>query len=213
MKIKNLLEKYDIKITNEQILKLESYIEIMIRENKKYNVASIKELEPFLEKTLIDSLIVSRSEKIKLEGKLIDIGSGNGFPGIVLAIVYPKLKVTLLDAEKKKVRFLEIVKKELDLDLNIVHERSEEYSKKHKKSFDFVCAKALVSKPDKWLKWTEPFLKNRGFLINYKTEKFLEELELSSIKQYTNKWNLRVVEKIYYKVFQSERIIVIMKKG
>ncbi len=212
MDIKRLIEKNNITIKKEHIDRLSAYVEILLRENKKYNLASIKDLDVFLEKTLVDSLIIQRSKKIKIKGSLIDIGSGNGFPGIVLAICYPELKVTLLDAEKKKVQFLEMVRDELDLDLEVLHLRAEDHIRQKIGYFDLVCAKALVSKPDKWLRWTVPFAKRGGFIINYKTAKFLEELKLSSSQKFLKKYNTDIIEKIDYKVSDSERIIVIMKK-
>lgn len=209
VKIEKYLKEYKFNYTQKKIEEFTAFIEFLIEENKKYNVASIKDVDDFLQKTFIDSLIPLI--KVQMKGKVIDIGSGNGFPGIILKIACPDIELTLCDAEKKKILFLERAIKHLDIDAKILYGRANSFSDEFGK-YDYAVAKALVSKPDKWLRWTTPFLKEGGETINYKTEKFREELELSGIKDYLKKNSLKVRKYFYYKVSNSSRMIAFIKK-
>ena len=98
------LEKINIKLTAEQLDKLEKYYEILITENEKYNLTAITKKEDVYLKHFYDSLTLTKIIDLK-DQSLCDIGTGAGFPGIVLKIVYPNLKVTLLDATEKNASF------------------------------------------------------------------------------------------------------------
>ena len=116
-----------------------------------------------------------------LQQRLIDVGSGGGFPGIVIAIVRPDIQVTLLDARKKKTEFLEAVARELDLDVTVLRGRAEDLVRsEHGGSYDLVTARA-VAPLDRLLPWTLPFLRPGGMLYAVKGERWQEELEDAAV--------------------------------
>jgi 16S rRNA (guanine527-N7)-methyltransferase len=112
--------------------------------------------------------------------RVLDVGSGGGFPGIVLAIVRPELEVHLLDSTQKKTRFLEDVGEELGLSLVVHRGRAEVLARPPlAASFDVVTARA-VAPLDQLVPWTIPFLRVGGLLYAVKGERWREELEVAS---------------------------------
>ncbi|MFA5480429.1 MAG: 16S rRNA (guanine(527)-N(7))-methyltransferase RsmG [Candidatus Muiribacteriota bacterium] len=206
-----LFEKHNISIKKQSLEKILNFYNFMLEENKKYNIASIKDESVFFEKNIVDSLIITKVLD-KIEGNLIDIGSGNGLPGLILKSAFPDLDVTLIDAEMKKIKFLQQAVKLFFDNVKIIHGRAEDYFKKSKVKFDFVTAKALVSKPEKWVRWTVPFVNPGGIVINYKTKKFLEELSLPEVKSYIESRNISLYKTYDYCIEESERTLVLLKK-
>ncbi|MCK9226115.1 MAG: 16S rRNA (guanine(527)-N(7))-methyltransferase RsmG, partial [Candidatus Muirbacterium halophilum] len=195
---------------NKIVDKFTEFISLLIEENTKYNLASIKDIDVFLEKTFIDSLIPLKYLG-NIKGNLIDIGSGNGFPGVILGIVCEDLNVVLCDAETKKIRFLDKACELLGNRFQTLHGRAEDNISYFNK-FDFVCAKALVSKADKWLKWTIPYLAPNGISVNYKTKVFNDDLELAVTKSYMKKKKCELIHSIPYKVADVEREVFFIRK-
>jgi len=108
---------------------------------------------------------------------LIDVGSGGGFPGIVIAVVRPDIRVTLVDARKKKTEFLEAVASELHLDVTVLRGRAEELVlREHAGAYDLATARA-VAPMVQLLPWTLPFLRPGGMLYAVKGERWKEELD------------------------------------
>ena len=140
----NELKKINITLTEHMLEQLEKYDEVLRSENKKYNLTAIKNKEDVYLKHFYDSLTLSKI--IKLENQsLCDIGTGAGFPGMVLKIVYPNLKVTLVDATEKKCKFLQLVIQELGLkDIEVIHARAEIYSKTVREKYDIVTSRAVA---------------------------------------------------------------------
>jgi len=140
------LEKLGIILTEEQSRQLEKFYQILIEENEKINLTRITEKNEVYLKHFYDSLTLIKLIDFSQVETVLDVGSGAGFPGIVLKIVFPHLKITLLDALKKRVNYLN---KTIDL-LNLknivaIHERSEVYAHKNKESFDIVTARAVAN--------------------------------------------------------------------
>ncbi|MFW5782294.1 MAG: 16S rRNA (guanine(527)-N(7))-methyltransferase RsmG, partial [Candidatus Muiribacteriaceae bacterium] len=179
--------------------KISGFVDLLIEENQKYNLASIKDEKEYLEKNLIDSLMIYRLEK-KLSGSLIDIGSGNGFPGVILALTSPELSVTLVDSNNKKISFLEKVKEKLCPELVLKYTRAEKVIEENSPRYDYVSAKALVSDPKRWLRWTTPLLRKGGISVNYKTEQFLKEISYAGIRKELKKDRISLYKKLEYKV-------------
>lgn len=112
-----------------------------------------------------------------LQQRLIDVGSGGGFPGIVIAIVRPDIQVTLLDARRKKTEFLRAVVQEIGLPVTVLRGRAEDLvGSEHGGSYDLVTARA-VAPLDRLLPWTLPFLRPGGMLYAVKGERWQEELD------------------------------------
>lgn len=206
------LEKCNIKITQEQTKKLLLFMDIVLRENKKFNLTAITDEKEFIEKHIIDSAISIKY--IKNEGKLIDIGSGAGMPGIIIKILREDLDILLLDSLNKRVNYLNNTIKELNLN-NIVaiHQRAEELShnEDYREKFDYVTARAVASL-NILLEYTIPFIKKGGRFIALKGSKGEEEIQES--KNALNILSCEIIknhkEKLPYSL--SNRDIIEIKK-
>lgn len=138
----NKLNKEGITISDSQMSKLDEYASFLKEYNEKINLTAITEYEEVLDKHFYDSLLLSIDKK--LEGTLVDIGTGAGFPGVVLKIVYPDLKVILIEPIKKRCVFLEKLIERLDLkDIEVINTRGEDYTLTHREAYDFVTARAV----------------------------------------------------------------------
>ena len=139
------LKKINIDVTKEQLNKLEKYYELLIEYNKVMNLTALTIKEDVYLKHFYDSLTIVKIIDLNKETSLCDLGSGAGFPGLVLKILFPHLKIVLVDSLNKRINFLNKVIEELDLkDISATHDRIEEYSLKHKEEFDVVTARAVA---------------------------------------------------------------------
>jgi len=140
------LKKINIEITEEQLQKLEKYYEILVEENKKINLTSITEKKEVYLKHFYDSLTLTKAIDLNTTQTLCDVGTGAGFPGIVLKIMYPNLKITLIDSQQKRVKFLKETIKKLELtEIEAIHTRMEEYTKITKEKFDIITSRAVAN--------------------------------------------------------------------
>lgn len=159
------VEKLGIKVTDDEINKLEKYADLLKEWNEKINLTAITEKEQVFLKHFYDSLTLVKIIDLTKVDSLCDLGTGAGFPGVVLKIFFPNLKLTLVDALNKRINFLDIVVKELNLEnVTLVHSRAEEYGKDHRELFDVVTARALSSFPI-LLEYSASLLKVHGHLI------------------------------------------------
>lgn len=173
------LEKINIKLTAEQLDKFEKYYEILITENEKYNLTAITKKEDVYLKHFYDSLTLTKIIDLNNQS-LCDIGTGAGFPGIVLKIVYPNLKVTLLDATEKKCKFLQKIINSLNLkDIEVINERAEIFSKVNREKYDIVTSRA-VAPLKHLLEYSIPLVKINGYYIAMKGEitKEIENIDI-----------------------------------
>ena len=162
---KEEVEKLGILVTDENISKLEKYADLLKEWNEKINLTAITEKNQVFLKHFYDSLTLIKAIDLSQVHSLCDLGTGAGFPGVVLKIFFPNLKLTLVDALNKRINFLDILIKELDLkDVTLVHSRAEEYGRDNREVFDVVTARALSSFPI-LLEYGIPLLKVNGHLI------------------------------------------------
>ena len=139
------VEKLGIEITEKKLEQLEKYYELLIEYNKVMNLTGITEKDEVYLKHFYDSITIAKIIDLNKENNLCDLGSGAGFPGIVIKIFYPNLKITLVDSLNKRIKFLNTVIKELDLkNIEAIHTRIEEYAKENKEEFDVVTARAVA---------------------------------------------------------------------
>ncbi|SNZ03702.1 16S rRNA m(7)G-527 methyltransferase [Persephonella hydrogeniphila] len=176
-KLKELAEKNNIHLNEDQLKKFEIYLNTLSKWNKVYNLTSIRKKEEIITKHFLDSLtLVKLFERtgIQPEGKKIaDLGSGAGFPGVPLKIYYgDKVDISLIEAVQKKCIFLEMLKRELNIEYRVFCQRAEEVEEK----FDIVVSRAAGEIFDV-LKWGKRILKNGGFLIVMKGKKIEEEIK------------------------------------
>ena len=172
------LSKLNITLTDTMKNQLEQYYQILVSENKKYNLTAITEKESIYLKHFYDSLTLSKI--ITLDNlSLCDIGTGAGFPGLPLKIFCPELKLTLLDSLNKRVKFLQLVVDELGLkDVEVIHARSEEAArnKKYREKFDLATARAVARLPI-ICEYCLPFVKQGGTFIALKGRQYEEEIQ------------------------------------
>ncbi len=145
---KRLQDKAEQALTlnTNSIEKLNYYAELLVEYNKKVNLTAIVEPREIEDKHFMDCLHLAAQPFVL--GKVCDVGSGAGFPGIVLAIVKPEIRLTLLEPTLKRCKFLELICRELDIDANIVNRRAEEVGRGDMREvFDLVTARAVASLP------------------------------------------------------------------
>lgn len=162
-------EHFNIGLSEDQVDRLFSYKKILKEWNEKINLTAIEEDKDIILKHFIDSMSIAKYFE-NSDSKVIDVGTGAGFPGIVLKIVLPELKIFLLDSLEKRVRFLNEVIKELDLKgIEAIHGRAEDkgMDSNYREKFDFACARAVANLPV-LLEYCLPFVKVGGCFIAMK---------------------------------------------
>ena len=178
--LKNELSKIGITLTKKQGKKLHKFYDLVIEENEKINLTRIIDKKEFYLKHFYDSLTLIKAIDLNQELKLLDFGTGAGFPGIVLKICFPNIKITLIDALEKRCNFLEYVINELELeDIEVIHQRGEDFSKRHREKYDIVTSRA-VAKLNVLNEICLPMVKVNGYFIPMKGN-IDEELD-SSLK-------------------------------
>ena len=164
------LKKINIELTDYQLNQFETYADFLLEYNKTTNLTAIREKEGVYLKHFLDSILIVKDSIVDFKSinSLIDIGSGAGFPGIVIKIVYPHIKLTVLDSNNKKTKFLEELGKKLNLnDLTVINDRAENYVKENRHKFDISVARA-VSELRIISELCLPFTKVDGYFIALK---------------------------------------------
>lgn len=170
----NFLQKHNMADTEHVFLQLTKYGKLLSETNKVMNLTAISE-EEYLEKHFYDSSLLLNVFAFHHQ-TLLDVGTGAGFPGIVLAILFPHLQVTLLEPTTKRCNFLALVKKELSLsNVNIVNARAEDYIKEKREAFDVVTARA-VANTRVLLELCVPFVRLNGHFLLMKGKTYNEEI-------------------------------------
>lgn len=202
----NSLKESNIEVTEEKINKLEKFYELLIDWNNKINLTRIVEKEEVYLKHFYDSLTIVKEVNLNEINTLCDVGTGAGFPGIVLKIFYPHLKITLVDSLLKRVNYLNTIIKDLELnDIVAIHARGEDVKEK----FDIVTSRA-VANIEKLVTYTMHLTNKNGKLVALKgdidkelTEDVKRKLERKYIIEKINKFELPIEE--------SKRSLVILK--
>ena len=204
------LEKLNITIDDYKLQQLEIYCNLLTIENKKYNLTSITDKNQIYLKHFYDSLTITKI--INLDNQsLCDMGTGAGFPGLVLKILFPNLKVTLIDATSKKCEFLRLVINRLNLkDIEVINTRTEEYSKNNREIYDIVTARA-VAPLKHLLEYGIPLVKVNGYFIPLKAN--IQD-EIINIDNYYNKLNIKLIKKQEFNlpIEDSKRTILMYQK-
>lgn len=179
--LKNKLNQLSIEYSESQIEKLLKYYEMLIEKNKVMNLTAITEFDEVVEKHFIDSLSIVRVIDMEKVHSIIDIGTGAGFPGIPVKIMFPHIKVTLVDSLNKRVNFLNEVIENLELsDIEAYHGRAEDYGrdKKFREKYD-LCVSRAVANLASLSEYCMPFVKPDGYFISYKAGECEDEIDNS----------------------------------
>ncbi len=174
--------QFDVELSEKQLSQFYRYYEMLIDWNEKINLTAITDFDEVLKKHFLDSISIGRIMKQYDSVSILDIGTGAGFPGIPIKIAFPDTEITLLDSLNKRVNFLNEVIRELELDsICALHGRAEDFAKKKemREQFNF-CVSRAVANLSSLSEFCLPYVKIGGSFISYKSEKAMEELELSS---------------------------------
>lgn len=205
------LDKINIKINEEELLKFEKYKELLKEYNNKFNLTSIIDDESIYLKHFYDSLYLITIEELKKSNNILDIGTGAGFPGIPLSIMLKDKNITLVESNEKKCMFLNVIKNELNLNnIEIVNMRQEDYAKLNREKFDLVTSRA-VSNLVVISELEIPCLKVGGYFLPLKSN-VEEEIELS--KEKINVLGAKILDIIEYTlpIENSKRTILKIEK-
>lgn len=173
--LKQLFAKYDIVLTPNQLDQYDKYYNLVIEENKKYNLTAITEKNDFASKHILDSVLPS--VLLPQNAKVIDIGAGAGFPSIPLKILRPDLNLVMLDSLNKRVNFLNMCISQLGfIGATAVHDRAEDYVKNQREKFDIAIARA-VANLSTLAEYCLPYVKVGGAFVALKGSSYKEEIQ------------------------------------
>ena len=175
-KIENLCQDF-APLDNDIKAKLQRYAELLVEWNEKINLTAIVEPQDIAVKHFLDCLMFFKYVNVPKGASVIDIGTGAGFPGLVLKIARPDIKLILLDSLQKRITFLRTVCDELGLsDVETVHSRAEDGARNHREMYDFAVARAVANLPV-LCEYCMPYVKVGGSFVSLKGASAAEECE------------------------------------
>lgn len=215
-KMESGLKEINLSLTQQQMDQFYQYYELLVEWNKVMNLTTIIEMEDVITKHFIDSISLIKINDTfgSTPSTIIDVGTGAGFPGIPLKIVFPELNITLLDSLNKRVKFLNEVVAQLQLkNITAIHGRAEDYGKdkKYREQFDY-CVSRAVANISTLSEYCVPFIKVGGSFISYKSGKIDEELESGKKAISTLGAKLEDIVKFQLPGTDAERSFVVIKK-
>ncbi|KAB2879434.1 16S rRNA (guanine(527)-N(7))-methyltransferase RsmG [bacterium] len=177
------IDKHMFETTDVQKNQFNAFYNILVEWNSKINLISRNE-KNIVDRHFLNSSCIAHFIKFNPDDKIIDLGSGGGFPGIILKILFPQSYFTLVDSVRKKTDFLRLVVRDLGLTkIDIINDRAEEISsmKKFYNSFDYVTARAVSSLKD-LVGLSKPFLKENGNMVFLKGRSYADEITAASVE-------------------------------
>ena len=191
-----ITEQLQVKLGKQKASALLAYIDLVLVRNEHINLTAVRDRNEALVKHVLDSLAIVDLPEYKEAQTIIDVGTGAGFPGALLAIVSPEKEFTLLDSTLKRLRVIDEFAQTLNIkNLRTVHARAEEISRKpeYSEAFD-ICVSRAVANLEKLSGWCLPFVRKGGSFIAYKGENYEEELQQAAKVLKKNKARLSYVE-------------------
>jgi len=208
------LSEIGVTLTEQQINQFLRYYELLVEWNEKMNLTAITTYDEVMKKHFVDSLSLIKTYDISKHVKVIDVGTGAGFPGLALKIAYPALQVTLLDSLNKRINFLNEVIAQLGLTgVETVHGRAEDFAKPNmlREKFD-LCVSRAVANMSTLSEYCLPFVKVGGEFISYKSEKIDEEMSKAKNAISILGGKLQRNEEFYLPDSDIYRNLVVIKK-
>lgn len=170
----DVVKQMGIELSEKQLQQYEIYAKMLVEWNEKMNLTAITDIDQIYERHFLDSILPAF--ETTLQGSICDVGAGAGFPSIPLKILLPELKVTIVETLGKRITFLKALCEALDIEVELVNARSEEYALQKRESFDYVTARA-VANLSMLAELCIPLVKVDGIFLALKGSAALEELE------------------------------------
>lgn len=208
----NTIEKFDVQLDSQAFSRLDKYAEMLVETNKSFNLTAITEPDDVTVKHFADCLALLKYVDIPQNAKIIDVGTGAGFPGLVLLLARPDIQMTFLDSTKKKLGFIESVLAETNLKAEILHARAEEAGQKaeYREKFDYATARAVANLTN-LSEYCLPFVKVGGTFVSMKSASADEEI--SEAKKAVGILGGKICEdNLFDLVENTPRRILILKK-
>lgn len=207
----NAAEMSNIEITEKGYRRFEHYINLIATWNKKVRLTSLGDVNRIARRHLFESLLLTKAADLTGKPRLLDIGTGAGLPGIPLKIWNPDIELTLLDSDRRKTLFLELVSDLLELEnIRVMHSRADnpQIAAEYTGYFDVITARA-VAPLKKLLDWSQPLLKNgsrgKGYCLFSKGSRIHEEIK--DIK--SNEWQLTLLDLSNHLPSKKQNLIIV----
>ncbi len=211
--LKEKAELFGVTLDETALERFNIYARLLVEWNEKINLTAITEPDDIVIKHFVDSLTIFNTAEIPEGAKIIDVGTGAGFPGLAMLIARPDLKVTLIDSTNKKLNVIRDILENIGLSADVIHIRAEEagQSKEFRESFDFATARAVTNLRD-LSEYCLPFVKRGGYFISMKSAKADEEI--ADAKAAIKVLGGEIEKKDSFELSDSgERTIIMIKKS
>lgn len=208
---RQILAASNLILTDKMIDQFEKYAELLIEWNEKMNLTAITEPRQIAIKHFLDSLSLFSAYEVPQAAKVIDVGTGAGFPGVPIKIARPDIELTLLDSLQKRLFFLDALTSQIGLEVSLVHSRAEDGARKNlfREKFDVAVSRA-VAPLNVLLEYCLPFVKIGGVFVALKGSRAQEEIYMA--KNALQVLNGEIVKVENFKLDEEERNIIVIKK-
>lgn len=203
---------FGVNLDEKALERFDIYARLLVEWNEKINLTAITKPEEIVIKHFVDSLTVFSATEIPTGAKIIDVGTGAGFPGVAMLIARPDLDITLLDSTNKKLNVIRDILEKIGLEANVIHKRAEEagQSKDFRETYDFATARAVSNLRD-LSEYCIPFVRPGGMFISMKSAKADEEIEEG--KKAVSVLGGKIIEKKTFELENAgERTVILIKK-